>query len=101
MNPQTLSKPVMDVSAPRPMQQPPAAADAIAVQPAPAVATAPGQPKTTPVAAPASKPEAERPQANVHRQPSGAPVGVITVALLAMMVLSAAAVIVYVTSNTA
>ncbi len=98
MNPQTLSKPVMDVSAPRPMQQPPAAADAIAVQPAPATNTTTGQPKVTPVA-PAAKQEVQQ-KAPVPHKPSGAPVGVITVTVLVMMVLSAAAVIVYVTSST-
>lgn len=108
MNPNVSSKPVMDVSAPRPLQQPTApapGAGAIAVQPAPlsSFTAEPARPKAKPEAAPVPlpplKPEARLPQ--VDQPKTGAPVGVITVAVLVMMLLSASAVIVYVTSQTA
>ena len=92
----------MDVSAPRPLQSattPLNAVDPIAVRPAPRTMELP---KSAPVAS--AKPQQNHPQeqpaATTHPQ-SGAPVGVITVAVLVMMLLSAAAVIVYATSQTA
>ncbi|MGH7158026.1 MAG: hypothetical protein ACREGD_03045 [Candidatus Saccharimonadales bacterium] len=85
----------MDVSAPRPPASP--VRDALPVRPAPLSAEPPKAPQQLP-AAPV-KAANPRPQPAPPR--SGAPVGVITIAVLAMMLLSAAAVVVYATSQTA
>lgn len=91
----------MDVSAPRPSQSPatPTTSDQIAVRPAPLTAEVP---KTSPPAQSAAATQKTKPdvQREAAKPRSGAPVGVITVAVLAMMILSAAAVIVYATSQT-
>lgn len=102
MNPQTSSKPVMDVSAPRPLQQPvatpPRPDEPMGVKPAPP-SSEPEKPAI------ATVPQVPAKAANKTKLPEdhkpGAPVGVITAAVLVMMLLSAAAVIVYVTSQTA
>jgi hypothetical protein len=106
MNPQNPSKPVMDVSAPRPSQQPQAVTAAprpnetIGVQPAPP-SSEPEKSATSIPQAP-SKPVAAKKDKNLPAEhKSGAPVGVITAAVLVMMLLSAAAVVVYITSQTA
>lgn len=90
----------MDVSAPRPSQQPVAVEPGqVAVRPAP-MATLPKASEQSPVeTAPKVKPAIHAREA--VRAHSGAPVGVITIAVLAMMLLSAAAVVVYATSQTA
>lgn len=90
----------MDVSAPRPSQSPAASApDEIAVRPAPLTT----EPPKTPQSSQAATPVKEKPSIPLEapKPRSGAPVGVITVAVLVMMVLSAAAIIVYATSQTA
>lgn len=103
MNPTNPSKPVMDVSAPRSPQPPVADAprpEPMGVKPAPP-SSEPAHPVATP--APLEMPAKAAPKTkNVPLEhKTGAPVGVITVAVLVMMLLSAAAVIVYVTSQTA
>lgn len=101
MNPQSATKPVMDISAPRAQAQtiatPPASSSQIPVE------SAPFNPEPAKPAVPANQEHPTHTQAPSKPLPakSGAPVGVITVAVLVMMLLSAAAVIVYATSQTA
>ncbi len=107
MNPQAPSKPVMDVSAPRQVaSQTPQPASPVSsqlpVRPAPIADNAP--PAVAPVAANQAIQQSARPQ---NKQParaavlpqSSAPTGVITIAVLVMMALSALAVVVYMTSQ--
>lgn len=113
MQPTTQTKPVMDVAAPRgPVSAP---STAWAPTAAPAVSPSSELPvHPAPLNSPASQPAAARPALPVasmphlaHKAASAAlpqhrtPVGLITVTVFVMIVLSALAVTVYVTSRTA
>lgn len=90
----------MDVSAPRPLQQSVAVeAGQLPVRPAPMATSSKASEQQRTEVAPKTKSVNQSHEAVQSR--TGAPVGVITVAVLAMMLLSAAAVVVYATSQTA
>lgn len=112
MQPTTQPKPVMDVAAPKPPASAvPPAVTAAAAAPAPAPAPTSGELPVRPAPFSASAPQ--QPAAPVNHAPAPqkagsaalhqnrTPVGLITVTIFVMLVLSALAVTVYVTSKTA
>jgi hypothetical protein len=112
MQPNTLTKPVMDVAAPRTptatmpprpaVFQPAAVAPApVPVRPAPFPAAAPAAPTTIP-SAPASVtvPNVKKRAVAASATPRK-PVALITVTIFVMLVLATLAIAIYVTSNTA